>query len=257
MIHTSHHTVVFTDGSSRGNPGPGGFGAVIVHNDSALKVESGKWKVKEIGGREEHTTNNRMELRAAIGGLKGLTLNREKGQTLKAIVYSDSSYVINGITKWVFGWQKNGWKTKAKKDVENKDLWEKLVETSRNKEIEWKKIEGHAGVAGNVRCDEIATAFADNLSPKLYADVLENYSIKNILDVPRGQTSNRERGQTSNSKKRAHAAAYSYVSLVDGKIEIHKTWAECEKRVKGKRGARYKKVFSADEERALVAQWRT
>ena len=260
MLHDSHNIVVFTDGSSRGNPGPGGFGVVIVYNDSEWKVESGKWKVNEIGGREEHTTNNRMELTAAIKALQSVSsLN-----AIRYTLYADSSYVVNGITKWIHGWQKNGWKTGAKKDVENRDLWEKLIEISRNKEIQWKSVKGHAGVPGNTRCDEIATAFADGEKPQLYSGIFKNYSIKNILDVSEGRTGKGltflpTQGQTLRSpsaKTRSRQTSYSYVSKVNGVIQTHKTWAECEQRVRGKQ-AKYKKAFSAEEERNLIEKWGT
>ncbi|MCR4311421.1 MAG: ribonuclease HI [Candidatus Taylorbacteria bacterium] len=250
---------IFTDGSSRGNPGPGGFGAVVVYNDEA-KVESGKWKVKELGGREAYTTNNRMELTAALEALKfiqnqGSTFFPIQGRTL--VLYSDSSYVVNGITKWVFGWQKNGWKTKEKRDVENRDLWEQLVETSRDKRIEWKQVSGHVGVVGNERCDEIAQTYAEltqtdaEKTLTLYNGPFSNYPIKNILDIRQDTSLAKEK---SSSRAHSKAKAYSYVSLVDGKIEIHKTWGECEGRVKGKK-ARFKKVFNAEEEASLVEEW--
>ena len=159
---------IFTDGSSRGNPGPGGFGAVIVADG----------KVTELGGREEETTNNRMELRAAIEALV-----RIKDERRKIIMYCDSTYVVNGITKWVFGWQKKGWKTADKKPVLNRDLWEDLLRATHGRDIDWRRVGGHMGVAGNERSDEIATAYADNLTPKLYSGVLENYGIRNILNV--------------------------------------------------------------------------
>ncbi len=229
--------VIFTDGSSRGNPGPGGFAAVIVRET----------QVTEIGGREDRTTNNRMELMAAIKALQQIQDSRFKIQ-----VFTDSSYLINGITKWVHGWQKNGWKTTLKKDVENRDLWESLVDAAREKAIGWNYVGGHVGVAGNVRCDEIATAFADNLPPKLYHGSLENYPIKDILN-----TKHHAIVADKKDSNRAHqkAKAYSYVSLVGGRIETHKTWGECEARVKGKRGAKYKKVLSGDEERQLIKEW--
>ncbi|MDO8620458.1 MAG: ribonuclease HI [bacterium] len=236
---------IFTDGSSRGNPGPGGFGAIIIapKND---ELGIGNIEVREIGGREAHTTNNRMELLAAIKALQQIQDSRFKIQ-----VFSDSSYVINGITKWVFGWQKNGWKTIAKKEVENKDLWEKLIEVSKNKDIQWNYVGGHVGVAGNTRCDEIATGFADGANVALYAGPRADYPIKNILDVSHDATLAKEK---STGRAHSNAKAYSYVSLVDGKIETHKTWAECEARVKGKK-ARFKKVLSADEERKLIQEW--
>ncbi len=245
-MHTDMVTI-FTDGSSRGNPGPGGFGAVVIAGNT----------VREIGGREERTTNNRMELMAAIKALQQIQDSRPNatgGQAgFKIQVFTDSNYLINGITKWVFGWQKNDWKTTLKKDVENRDLWEALVEAVRGKSVEWKYVGGHIGVSGNVRCDEIATAFADNLAPKLYSGDLSQYGIRNILDIKHDASAAKEK---SASRAHSNAKAYSYVSLVDGAVQTHKTWAECEARVKGK-PAKYKKVLSAEDERALISEWST
>lgn len=244
---------IFTDGSSRGNPGPGGFGAIVITpKNIEFRIQS--IEVKELGGREEHTTNNRMELQAAISALS--FLSKVKGQR-SIVLYTDSSYLVNGITRWVYGWQKNGWKTKEKKDVENRDLWERLVDVTRGKQIEWKQIGGHVGVAGNVRCDDIAQTYAELTQTdaentlKLYSGSLSDYPIKNILDISHDAGMAKEK---ISNRAQSNAKAYSYVSLVDGKIETHKTWAECEKQVKGKK-ARYKKVFSAEEESELIAEW--
>lgn len=245
--------IIFTDGSSRGNPGPGGYAAVIIFPESddnrgELKVPSEKFQVREIGGREEHTTNNRMELQAAISALA--SLSNITGQS-SIVVYSDSGYVINGITKWVFGWQKNGWKTAVKKEVENRDLWEALSDAVKGKRISWRQVGGHVGVVGNERCDVIATAFADNGKPALYAGPLSGYAIKNILDISEDSSAVATK---SSSSSHSRAKAYSYVSLVDGKIQIHKTWAECEARVKGVR-AKFKKAVSESDERGILAEW--
>ncbi|TSC83497.1 MAG: ribonuclease HI [Parcubacteria group bacterium Gr01-1014_17] len=167
--------IIFTDGAARGNPGPGGFGAIIIIGD----------KVTELGGREAHTTNNRMELMGAIAALEYLSGKEVKDITL----YADSTYVVLGMTEWAARWQRNGWKTANKKRVENQDLWERLLSAADGKKIQWKRIDGHKGVAGNERCDEIATAFADlstssrQAAPKLYSGVLKNYRIRNILNV--------------------------------------------------------------------------
>ncbi len=189
MIHASHEVIIFTDGAARGNPGPGGYAAIIVlqNNDSgSSKLEFRSLKnihITEIGGGEVHTTNNRMELRAAIEALSFIS----KSQNLKIsklTVYTDSSYLANGITRWIHGWQKKGWKTANKKPVLNQDLWEQLLRYSTiYRTITWKQIAGHADTAGNIRADEIATAFADGENPKLYSGVLKNYRIKNILNV--------------------------------------------------------------------------
>lgn len=241
---------IFTDGSSRGNPGPGGFAAVIIfpkNNDGG--------KVHEIGGRENHTTNNRMELTAAIKALS--FVSKVNGQ-MSIVVFCDSSYVINGITKWIFGWQKNNWITSTKTPVENRDLWEALAELTRKyaeqtqNKIEWKQVGGHVGVVGNERCDEIATAFADGLSPKLFNGPVLQYPIKDILDIQKDSSA---AAAKDTQKNHSRAKAYSYVSFVGGKIEIHKTWAECEARVKGKSGVRYKKSMSAEDEKAIIAEF--
>ena len=136
---------IFTDGSSRGNPGPGGYGAIIISDT----------RVQEIGGREEHTTNNRMELRAAIEPLKSVSLES------KVTVVADSEYVVKGITLWISGWVKKGWRTAGKKPVLNQDLWQELLTVTQGKNISWQTVRGHAGVALNERADVIATAFAD------------------------------------------------------------------------------------------------
>lgn len=243
---------IFTDGSSRGNPGPGGWGAVIVYNDGKFKVKSLKLKVVEIGERENLTTNNRMELRAAIGALEFVSANL-KITTGNLQLYSDSSYLVNGITKWVKGWQQNGWVTKAKTPVENKDLWQRLTEISKDRNVGWHIIEGHAGLSGNERCDEIATAFADNLKPDLYSGSLEKYQIKNILDI---KIDAEKKTKKEEDRDRSKAKAYSYVSLVDGVIKIHRSWAECEQRVKGK-PAKYKKSLSPEDEQAIIKSFTT
>lgn len=153
---------IFTDGSSRGNPGPGGWGAIILNEGN----------VKEIGGRENMTTNNRMELMACIKSLENILTSAS------IIVYSDSQYVIKGMTEWIQGWQNKNWKNSQKKDVMNRDLWERMLEVSEGKNIEWKYVKGHAENPGNNRCDEIATSFADNDPTKLYEGSIDSYSIK-------------------------------------------------------------------------------
>lgn len=230
-------TIIFTDGSSRGNPGSGGWGSVIV-------LDSGR--VIELGGREEKTTNNRMELTAAIEGMKQVADN----ETAK--VYTDSSYVIKGITQWIEGWKRNNWKTKTKADVLNKDLWIKLDETIWGKKIKWEYVGGHIGIKGNERCDEIATTFADNKKPDLYSGLVETYEIKDILNISHdsGKLATKKSGSSRSSAK-----AYSYVSSVNGKIEVHKTWAECEKRVKGVK-ARFKKALNEVEEGEIIREFK-
>ncbi len=235
---------IFTDGSSRGNPGPGGWGTVVVTDEQVI----------ELGGAEKNTTNNRMELAAVINGLKkvGKTVGEKE---MPVQVYTDSSYVINGITKWIQGWKRNGWLTKTKDDVQNKDLWMMLDEalnTVGSGNVSWKYVGGHVGISGNERCDVIATSFADGENAGLYDGPLSSYPIKNILDISRNKTKAKVKKLSSS---RSRVAAYSYVSAIKGVVQTHNTWAECEKRVKGAKGARFKKAISAGEEAMIKAEF--
>jgi len=234
-MEKNSQTIVFTDDASRGNPGPGGWGAIVVQNG----------EVKELGGREDHTTNNRMELTAA---LKVLEVVSNVTSQLSIVIHTDSNYLINGITKWIYSWEKRNWITQNKEPVLNKDLWEKLLELTKNKRIEWKYVGGHSGIPGNERVDEIATEFADKKEPELFSGPVSKYKI-DVLNL-KGEE------KKKSSKSKSKAKAYSYLSMVDGVIEKHQTWAECEKRVKGKSGAKYKKVLSAEEEAEVIKNWK-
>lgn len=250
--------IIYTDGSSLGNPGPGGWGSVLLFPDG---------KVVELGGREKESTNNRMEMTASIMALKevekrkinGALNTKSVGQDIIKI-HTDSSYLLNGITMWIFAWVKNNWKTKTGDDVLNKDLWEELYKVQANLknkfEIEWIKVAGHAGVKLNERCDEIATSFSANNTVILFTGTLANYEklFGPIRQAQGVQSSTLNKEKVVKSKK-SSKIAYSYVSFVGGKVFADKTWAECERRVKGKKGAKYKKVFSKEEEQELVAEW--
>lgn len=135
---------VFTDGACLGNPGPGGWAALLVSQHRGENVE------KLVTGSEAHTTNNRMELCAAIYGLHALK------RPCDVTLYTDSNYVVKGMTAWIFGWKKNGWKNSAKKPVENQDLWQQLDEESRRHQVRWQWVKGHAGHPENERVDAAA-----------------------------------------------------------------------------------------------------
>ena len=133
---------IYTDGACAGNPGPGGWGAVILDQDD---------KQKNISGSEKNTTNNRMELLAAIMSLKKIKTNSE------VVIFTDSTYVKNGITEWMKNWKKNGWKNSSKKPVKNKDLWEKLDKLCEANNVSWKWVKGHSTNEFNNLADELAT----------------------------------------------------------------------------------------------------
>ncbi len=132
---------IHTDGACSGNPGPGGWGAILEWNGHR----------KELHGGERDTTNNRMEMQAAIEALKAL---KKPGRSV--ILITDSVYLRDGITKWIHGWKKRNWKTADKKPVKNVDLWQELEALTQNHEIEWRWVKGHAGDPGNERADELA-----------------------------------------------------------------------------------------------------
>ncbi|KKT74905.1 MAG: Ribonuclease H [Parcubacteria group bacterium GW2011_GWB1_44_7] len=160
-----NEVVIYTDGSSKGNPGPGGWAAVIKTKSSKLKSKNKE--VFEIGGKVEHTTNNRMELTAAIEAFSFLKSYPQLPAAVSYKLFSDSKYLIDGITKWIHGWKKNGWRTKDKKSVLNRDLWESLDELVTERNVKWKYVAGHVGHKDNERCDEIAQTFAEGRMPKL------------------------------------------------------------------------------------------
>lgn len=146
--------VAYTDGSARGNPGPGGYGVVL-----SCTLESGREARREMSEGFRRTTNNRMELLAVIVALE--SLKRPCAVTL----YSDSRYVVDAIEKhWLEGWQRKGWKTAGKSPVKNVDLWKRFLEARKPHQLELRWVKGHAGHPGNERCDELATTAADQPS---------------------------------------------------------------------------------------------
>ncbi len=135
------HVEIATDGACKGNPGKGGWGVVLRMGNTE----------KELSGGEAHTTNNRMEMMAAIQGLKALT------RPCRVTLSTDSRYVMDGLTKWIHGWMKNGWKTADKKPVKNADLWQELLAAAKPHQVKWVWVKGHAGHPDNERADKLAS----------------------------------------------------------------------------------------------------
>jgi ribonuclease HI len=145
----SNTVIIYTDGACKGNPGPGGWGAYLKYHSHE----------KELFGGEAETTNNRMELMAAIQALE--VLNR----TCQIRLHTDSKYLLQGMTEWMANWKKKGWKTAANKPVKNEDLWRKLDEAIQSHRIEWVWVKGHNGDPGNERADSLANKGIDTLQP--------------------------------------------------------------------------------------------
>ena len=243
---------IYTDGSSRGNPGPGGWAATMQFPNH---------RIIEIGGAEGHTTNNRMELTAILKALEYMRDHLGTATTVE--INSDSSYALSGITKWVYGWFKNNWQTSDGSPVANRDLWEpmyQLVWYFKSKcELTFTKVSGHSGVLGNERADLIATAFADGDRILLYVGGAKDY--ERLLGDSVGDRSlatemtEQQKADSKAKKARSAMPAYSYVSQVGGMIETHRTWADCEARVKGKSGAKFKKALSEEDEANIILSW--
>lgn len=188
--------LMYTDGACLGNPGPGGWGVRILYPDGT---------VREMGGREASTTNNRMELQGALAALQAVE------PAASATVYSDSQYVIYGLTKWLAGWKRKGWLTTTRRPVKNRDLWQ-LLDAADPDRVDWRHVRGHSGDPGNERADEIARGFAIGKPP-----VLVN-----------------SRSETGVRPEAAKSSILQYATLMDGVVILH---ADPDKQLDRKRGS--------------------
>jgi len=169
----ANQVVIYCDGACSGNPGPGGWGSLVAYRN----------QVTELGGAAQSTTNNRMELTAAIEALQFVLVRSLLKDQLKILILTDSVYVIRGITQWIKGWKSRGWKTAEQKEVLNQDLWlqlDNVLASIKNKnplvDLSWNFIKGHAGFEGNERCDKIAVAFSKKEDIYLYDGEVQSYS---------------------------------------------------------------------------------
>jgi ribonuclease HI len=232
-----HSLVIYTDGACSGNPGPGGWGAVLLYPQG---------RVKELGGGQRRTTNNRMELSAAIEALKAARAFQGPVR-----LYTDSTYVIHGVTSWLKGWKRRGWLRADGQEVLNRDLWEALeaLAEARAPGLTWHYVRGHQGDCGNERCDDIAVTISKGKHPALYEGPLSGYRI-DLSFLPADQAL----PKTDFSRGARKKAGGVYLSLLEGRLERHATWADCQARVHGK-PARFKKVSGPDEEAAALRSW--
>lgn len=229
--------VIYTDGACSGNPGPGGWASIVAFPEG---------HVRELGGKEAPTTNNQMEL---MGTIRALELIKDRNEPV--VIFTDSTYVIRGITQWVWGWKKRGWKNAEGQEVLNRDLWERLhrvVLARKEGPVEWRYIRGHTGNPGNERCDEIAVQFSKGRWIELYDGPLVGYGVA-VHDFPEDVPLPEMRPKTEKKP------AYSYLSNVNGETIRHRDWASCERRVKGQSGAKFKKAGTPAEEAGILSDW--
>ncbi len=223
--------LIVSDGACSGNPGPGGWGLILVTPDK---------RVIEFGGHDEDTTNNRMELMGFYRGLQETYKLASKFPAARKIhAISDSKYVLEGAEKSIYSWSKNGWMTQAKSEVKNQDLWEKILKGQTllkelGFKIKYELVKGHAGHDANERVDQIAVKFSKHIPENLYQGPLEAYSVSFEASAPFKPV---------------------YLSLVSGKLLRHVTWDECKRHVDGQKGAKYKKVTNALQERETLQSW--
>ena len=230
------HYLLVADGACRKNPGPGGYGTIVVTPEG---------QVSEWGGHEAASTNNRMELMGFYRGLQEVyKLHQSKKNETEALVkkihfISDSKYVLDGARKSLGSWSRNGWKTQAGTEVKNKDLWEKILKglslfTDLKFQITYEHVLGHKGHEANERVDQIAVKYSHNEPIDLYCGPLENYSV---------------------SLEKGAVFQTVYLSYVNGILERHRTWEACQKATHGKAAAKFKKVTNRAEETETLKGW--
>jgi ribonuclease HI len=220
--------VAYTDGSCLGNPGPGGWGIRLLYPDG---------KVEEFGAAVPHTTNNQMELQAAIAALERL------GHLSHLTVYTDSRYVIDGLTKWLANWRRRGWKTATGEAVKNRALWQQLAQLT-HPDIHWHHVRGHRGNPNNERVDDIARTFASGQTPQLFCGRLGEPEdpVQDVV-TPRAVHAGRVAARRPSSR----FPKPQYVSIIRGDVVMDHDWPSCEARVRGVAGAKYKKVRTPAE----------
>lgn len=246
---TTPRVAIFTDGAARGNPGRAGWGAIVC-------TPAGE--VTELGGHAPKATNNQMELTAAVEGLREA---RRAGASELAL-YSDSTYVLQGISSWIHGWKRRGWRKRDGNPVLNAELWQALDAAREGVDVTYHYLKGHAGVPANEQADTLACRFADD-GPEaesiLYRGPLADYGVA-LFDLPDdtsvpSRSDSKSKGGKASGKGKSKGKPYCYLSVVGGVLETHDSWPACEARVKGTSGARFKKAMSRDEAEQIARGW--
>ncbi len=234
---------IYSDGACSGNPGPGGWSAVVIFPEGC---------VRELGGGERPSTNNRMEM---MGAIAALTAVADRPEPVK--LFTDSGLLINGITSWIHGWKRKGWLTAAGQPVVNQDLWERLdaLAQARKGRLTWVHVKGHAGQELNERCDVIAVAFSKGGRPALYNGPAIGCGYS-LLEPEAEHLHQPKPKSASGSKPRSKPKTSGYyLSYVNGCVERYYTWPQCQSHVIGVAGAKFKKVHSAEEEQEALKLW--
>ncbi|MCM2266313.1 MAG: ribonuclease HI [Elusimicrobiales bacterium] len=231
---------IYCDGACSGNPGPGGWAAVLFFPEG---------RVLELGGAERPTTNNRMEMAAAIAALGAV---RARPEPVK--LYTDSGLLINGIKNWIHGWKRKGWLTAAGQPVVNRDLWESLdaLTSERKGRLAWGHVKGHAGHEINERCDAIAVAFSKGPRPVLYDGPAVGCGYSLLEPGAEHLHQPGAPGKASKSKPPKHGY---YLSLIHGQVFRDAAWDTCKARVHGVAGAKFKKVADGVQEKETLKLW--
>lgn len=245
----STYYIAFCDGASSGNPGPAGWGVVVV---GPLLGPSGAPSanalVRELGAGVSRATNNQMEIAAAIAAIEAVPKHS------RLVIYTDSKYLISSASDWIVGWIERGWATAEGKPVANRDLWQLLLVAMDERDVEWRHVRGHAGFSGNERADAIAVDFSQGKNPPLYAGALKGYGVEIQEAFLKGQEITDPKSRDAKSASGRYAKPV-YLSYVGGVLKRHANWAACEAEVKGRAGAKYKKVESAEEEKTMLEKW--
>ncbi|MBI4677066.1 MAG: ribonuclease HI [Elusimicrobia bacterium] len=241
--------VAFTDGACVGNPGPGGWAAILDLPDGSVRELGGT--PAGPGGVQARTTNNRMELKAAVEALRAAPPGPVE-------IRADSSYLVLGMTRWLAGWKRKGWVRPDGSEVLNRDLWEdldSLVAIRGPRIVRWVQVPGHSGILGNCRADAIALSFAEGCPEPLYDGPASGYGHDLTLALAETAPRRRDAGACASRRGRPEPGFPVYLSLVAGVLARHAAWKDCEAAVKGKPRARFKKVRSSQEERDALRGW--
>ncbi len=253
--------VIYTDGACSGNPGPRGWGSIVYLLPQIAK--SGK--VIELGDRNGSTTNNRMELTAVIEALKlvrnTVSESEQNGlsgtpkQLRKVFIFTDSVYVIRGITQWIFGWMRQGWKNQEGQAIANQEHWIELNDVVRSLKglgytLNWEYVRGHNGDLGNERCDQIAVAFSQGQYTELFHGSADAYRF-DLMKWPKSEPLPEMKPRTSSASPQKSW----YIAAFGTQVMKFETWYSCEAAVKGRSGVKFKKVSSAEEEAQVLSQW--